>query len=154
MKTHNRFPSALARAFTLVEVLFVIVFLGILAAIIIPEFTQATIDAQNTLYLNNNTVIRNLDAVEVGKFDSAAKSAIEPGIYFIQLRLSPDESVREFGFTKAITTSPEWWEPLKLSPTERCFEKLNLVVRLKAKRDTPEYDKLVLESVGVGASKK
>src|SRR5262245_34184603 len=40
--------SKLARAFTLVEVLIVVIILGILAAIVVPQFASATDDAKRT----------------------------------------------------------------------------------------------------------
>jgi general secretion pathway protein G len=39
-------PTSTHRAFTLVEILIVVVILGILAAIVIPQFTNASVDAQ------------------------------------------------------------------------------------------------------------
>ena len=39
-------PSKLRQAFTLVEILIVVVILGILAAIVVPQFTRATDDAR------------------------------------------------------------------------------------------------------------
>lgn len=41
-------PSIARRAFTLVEILIVVIILGILAAIVIPQFTKASQDAMST----------------------------------------------------------------------------------------------------------
>lgn len=45
-------------AFTLVEILIVVVILGILAAIVIPQFTSATQDAQSTCTYNELQKLR------------------------------------------------------------------------------------------------
>ena len=43
-----RFKYRLASAFTLVEVLIVVIVLGILATIVVPQFTDASEDAMNS----------------------------------------------------------------------------------------------------------
>jgi general secretion pathway protein G len=58
-----RRPSAVARAFTLIEILIVIVILGILATIVVPQFSNASVNAkENTLkdelrYLRTQIVV-------------------------------------------------------------------------------------------------
>lgn len=47
-----------SRAFTLVELLIVVIILGILAAIVVPQFTQASSDAQQNSLTANLRVIR------------------------------------------------------------------------------------------------
>ena len=54
MRTGTRNPR---RAFTLVEILIVVVILGILAAIIIPQFADASSDARTT---NLRTTLANV----------------------------------------------------------------------------------------------
>lgn len=46
------------RAFTLVEVLIVVIILGILAAIVVPQFTDATTDAKVSSLTTNLQIIR------------------------------------------------------------------------------------------------
>ena len=46
-------------AFTLVEILIVVIILGILASIVIPQFTQASTDAKVSALANNLQTIRN-----------------------------------------------------------------------------------------------
>ncbi|MCK6483890.1 MAG: prepilin-type N-terminal cleavage/methylation domain-containing protein [Phycisphaerae bacterium] len=46
------------RAFTLVELLIVVIILGILAAIVVPQFTEASSDAQMNSLMSNLRVIR------------------------------------------------------------------------------------------------
>ena len=50
--------SCLRPAFTLVEILIVVVILGILAAIVIPQFTSATQDAQSVATFNELQKLR------------------------------------------------------------------------------------------------
>ena len=41
------------RAFTLIEILIVVVILGVLAAIVIPQFTDVTGESQRTAFVNS-----------------------------------------------------------------------------------------------------
>ena len=46
MQRHNREASRVSKGFTLIEILIVVIILGILAAIVIPQFTNASKDAK------------------------------------------------------------------------------------------------------------
>ena len=48
-----------SKAFTLIEILIVVVILGILAAIVIPQFTKASEDAQGGNVASQLSTIRN-----------------------------------------------------------------------------------------------
>ncbi len=51
------------KAFTLVEILIVVIILGILAAIVIPQFTQASNDARDSAITSNLQTIRSAMAL-------------------------------------------------------------------------------------------
>jgi general secretion pathway protein G len=55
MRTHR----SIKRAFTLIEILIVVVILGILAAIVIPQFTSAADDAQNSSVQSQLQTVRS-----------------------------------------------------------------------------------------------
>lgn len=59
------------RAFTLLEILIVVVILGVLASLVIPQFTGTTGDAQRTAFLNSGRI-----------FSAAAKRyELDYGVY-------------------------------------------------------------------------
>ncbi len=57
MRTHLR--KRMRRAFTLIEILIVVVILGILAAIVIPQFTDASQEAMTSSLLTQLQTIRS-----------------------------------------------------------------------------------------------
>lgn len=58
MKRFKQVQFGISRAFTLVEILIVVVILGILAAIVVPQFSKATSDAQKTATLDQLAKLR------------------------------------------------------------------------------------------------
>jgi len=58
MRTSKKCLASLRKAFTLVEILIVVVILGILAAIVTPQFSNATTQAQEVATLDQLTKLR------------------------------------------------------------------------------------------------
>lgn len=59
LKMHFRLMKPKQRAFTLAELLIVVIILAILAAIIVPQFSSATVDAQESALDANLTGLRS-----------------------------------------------------------------------------------------------
>jgi general secretion pathway protein G len=85
-------------AFTLVEILIVVIILGILAAIVIPQFTQASNDARtNSLLSDLQTVRSQIQLYKVQHLDNFPTSAI-----INELTLRSNQA----GTTAALTADP------------------------------------------------
>jgi general secretion pathway protein G len=71
----NKSMKLMQKGFTLVELLIVVIILAILAAIVIPQFSSATVDAQESALDSNLNALRSaIDLYKVqhnGKFPSA-----------------------------------------------------------------------------------
>ncbi len=80
-------------AFTLVEILIVVIILGILAAIVIPQFSQASSDARaNALSSDLQTVRSQLELYKVQHLDSYPAAAT-----FVSLMTSRSNSAGTVG---------------------------------------------------------
>jgi len=85
-------------AFTLVEILIVVIILGILAAIVIPQFTQASNDARNNSLLSDLQTVRSqIQLYKVQHLDNFPTANIST-----ELTLRSNQA----GTTAALTADP------------------------------------------------
>jgi general secretion pathway protein G len=75
MRTHR------AKGFTLVEILIVVVILGILAAIVVPQFTSASQDAiKGALKTQTQTLTAQTELYRVQNFGQLPNQAVAPAV--------------------------------------------------------------------------
>jgi general secretion pathway protein G len=99
----------LKRAFTLVEILIVVVILGILAAIIIPQFANASSDARTT---NLKTTLANVrNQIEIFKAQHNESAPALTGMWTLMTSLSDTTEV-----SVANPTGTHWGPYLQAAP--------------------------------------
>lgn len=112
------------RGFTLVEILIVVVILGILAAIVVPQFTQASTEAKlNSLCSNLQTLRSQIELYKVQHNDVAPTLALFEG----QMVYTTDIVGTVNGTSKARTAVFEFGPYLERVP-EQPFTNENTVV--------------------------
>lgn len=94
------------RAFTLIEILIVVVILGILAAIVVPQFTQASDDAELSAAKTQLQTVRT--QMELYKFEESSYPADEQAMvdagYLSDL---PDTVIGDWTFTYTFTDADD-----------------------------------------------
>ena len=96
--TRFRFLTRRSRAFTLVELLIVIVVLAVLAAIVIPKFGDSSARSREASLRSNLTIVRNavdLFKTDTGAFPAALADLASPS--------APGNGKDKDGGSKAIT---------------------------------------------------
>jgi general secretion pathway protein G len=97
------------RAFTLVEILIVVVILGILAAIIIPQFANASSDARTTNLRSTLNNVRN--AIEVFKAQHNEQAPVLAGMWTLMTGLTDTHEA-----TSASPVGTHWGPYLQAAP--------------------------------------
>ncbi len=134
MVVHNR----ISRAFTLVEVLIVVVILGILAAIVIPQFSDASSDAKlSALQTNLQTIRTQLQLYKLQHNETWPLLAT----FTNQMTLSSKAD----GTTAAVGTAGFPYGPYLLSIPNNPYTVTNTVTAGAADSSAWYYD----ESIGV-----
>jgi type II secretion system protein G len=109
LPTHARRSK---RAFTLIEILIVVVILGILAAIVIPQFTNASQDAQVSAVKSQLQTIRSQIELYRVKNGSAGLEALDgdaDGLF--TLLTTPDDLNGGFQYLQAVPQLPNgFWD--------------------------------------------
>ena len=88
----------IARAFTLVEILIVVVILGILAAIVVPQFTNAANDARNGNIATQVSTIESQLELWAAQNDGSYPDLVTDGETF--------QDLVDAGYFKDIPTNP------------------------------------------------
>jgi prepilin-type N-terminal cleavage/methylation domain-containing protein len=82
MKRRATPPVGHAMGFTLIEILIVVVILGLLASIVIAQFTGVTVDAARTAFANNGRIFTEAAKryeLDYGIYPNAAPGELPPG---------------------------------------------------------------------------
>jgi general secretion pathway protein G len=86
------------KGFTLVEILIVVIILGILAAIVIPQFTEASNDArQSSLSSDLQTVRSQIELYKVQHLDTVPDATVGEGTLFVQKMTSQTDYLGAVG---------------------------------------------------------
>ena len=147
-------------AFTLVEVLIVILIIGVLAAIAYPQYSRAILrsrftqmktaikaiyDAQERYYLSNGTYAERFDELdlELGTFNLNKPKEIYLGKTWCELEPSQARFTCRFGYSKLIVQN---WHRIPGGHSQQCcvyrddnFKGEELCQELKNKKNWKDY---------------
>lgn len=97
------------RGFTLIEILIVVIILGILAAIVIPQFTNASTEAKQSSLASQVQTVRSQIGAYIGQHGGTAPSGTTTPALWTQL-------MEETDATGAVTTGANGYGPYFLNP--------------------------------------
>lgn len=97
------------RGFTLIEILIVVVILGILAAIVIPQFTNASQDAQVSAVKSQLQTVRS--QIELFRVKNGSGELVEAAddAALFTLLTTPDEDNGGFQYLQSAPVLPNYW---------------------------------------------
>ena len=116
-RVHRHNSRNQPHAFTLVEILIVVIILGILAAIVVPQFSNASTESRNKMFTTNVRSFAQLFLVEIerngefpadtspGEIPAGMESLLEPTTWDVSTPLGGqwDWDYDVFGVTAAIS---------------------------------------------------
>ncbi|OHB45682.1 MAG: hypothetical protein A2178_04110, partial [Planctomycetes bacterium GWC2_49_10] len=119
------------RGFTLVEILIVVVILGILAAIVIPQFTEASSEAKVSSLVSNLQTVRS--QIELYKIQHNDKLPTELGIDFV------DALTQKSDQDGTLNATGKYGPYLQKMPANPFIDDANnaVAVKIGAATDTP-----------------
>lgn len=95
-----------SKAFTLVEILIVVVILGILAAIVIPQFTNASQDAQRGNVVTQMQTIRNQIELFRVRNNGASPTMVGTGTSAFAQLITPPTNPPQQPYMRAAASNP------------------------------------------------
>ncbi len=106
-----------ARGFTLVEILIVVVILGILAAVVVPQFANASSSAQTSSMKGSLQVIRSQIELYHAQHDSTYPSLVQLGAAWNVL-LSRTDSAGNVGIIDGVHVHGPYIKKMPINPFE------------------------------------
>ncbi len=103
--------------FTLVEILIVVVILGILAAIVVPQFADASVSAQSSSMKGSLQVIRSQIELYHAQHDSTYPSLLQLGAAWNVL-LSKTDNAGNVGTTDGVHVHGPYIKKMPINPFE------------------------------------
>ncbi len=103
---HLRTNARRQRGFTLIEILIVVVILGILAAIVIPQFTNASQDAQVSAVKSQLQTIRSQIELYRVKNGSGNLTGASDAAALLTLLTTPDDNNGGFQYLQSVPNLP------------------------------------------------
>ena len=119
------------RGFTLVEILIVVVILGILAAIVIPQFTEASTEAKLSSLCSDLQTVRSQVELYKVQHNNDAKPGTATGVTFAQAMTMTTD------LNGALATTGETYGPYLQSIPKNPFTDTNTVKIGTALADAP-----------------
>ncbi len=122
------------RAFTLIEILVVIMILGLLASLVIPQFLDVTGEAQQTAFINSAKIF--VSAAKLYELDHGEYPNAQPG----QLPDGFGEYIQSMNWERATPIGGQWqaWAPGGV---------VTSALGVRYQGNDPDYDPAVMQAI-------